>query len=103
MVLDNRVAVAAGDWVCRVLHPASPETQTVFLDELAEAMAGSGKAEVVTVAEAVEIISAVSSPYLSPRWLAANISNATRPGRGTAFSARLSEPGSIGSVCLGTL
>ncbi|MGC8774564.1 MAG: hypothetical protein ACP5R6_04795 [Chlorobaculum sp.] len=53
--------MAVGERVCRMLHPESPETQTVFLDELAGAMAGSGKAEVVTVAEAVEIIDRESS------------------------------------------
>ena len=49
--------VAIGERVCRALHPESPETQTVFLDELAGAMAGVGKAGIVTKAEAIRLIS----------------------------------------------
>lgn len=48
--------VAVGERVCRALHPESPQTQTVFLDELAEAMAGAGKAEIVTAAEAEQLV-----------------------------------------------
>lgn len=48
--------VAVGERVCRALHPASPETQTVFLDGLAGAMAEAGKAEIVTAAEAAQVI-----------------------------------------------
>jgi len=48
--------VAVGERVCRVLHPESPVTQTVFLDELAEAMAEAGKAEIVTAAEAMQVV-----------------------------------------------
>jgi hypothetical protein len=48
--------VAVGERVCRALHPESPVTQTVFLDELAEAMAGVEKAEIVSAAEAMQVI-----------------------------------------------
>lgn len=48
--------VAVGERVCRALHPESPLTRTVFLDELAEAMAGVEKAEIVMAAEAIRLI-----------------------------------------------
>ncbi|MBN1927950.1 MAG: hypothetical protein JW764_00180 [Chlorobiaceae bacterium] len=48
--------IAIGERVCRALHPDSPETQSVFLDELAEAMVDANKAEVITVPEAMQII-----------------------------------------------
>jgi hypothetical protein len=48
--------VAVGERVCRALHPESPVTQTVFLDELAEAMAGVEKAEIVTAAAAMKVV-----------------------------------------------
>ncbi|NTW55282.1 MAG: hypothetical protein HGB15_11145 [Chlorobaculum sp.] len=48
--------VAVGERVCRALHPESPVTQTVFLDELAEAMAGVEKAEIVTAAAAMQVV-----------------------------------------------
>jgi hypothetical protein len=48
--------VAVGERVCRVLHPESPVTQTVFLDELAEAMAEASKARIATAAEAMQVI-----------------------------------------------
>lgn len=53
--------VAVGERVCRALHPESPETQTVFLDELAGAMAEAGKARIVKAADAVGIINRQSS------------------------------------------
>ncbi|ACF10783.1 conserved hypothetical protein [Chlorobaculum parvum NCIB 8327] len=55
MIQQSRT-LAVGERVCRALHPESPETQTVFLDELAEAMAGAGKAEIVTTAEAAQLV-----------------------------------------------
>ncbi|NTV67005.1 MAG: hypothetical protein HGB06_04865 [Chlorobaculum sp.] len=48
--------VAVGERVCRALHPESPVTQTVFLDELAEAMAEAGKAGIVTAAAAMQVV-----------------------------------------------
>lgn len=51
-LIQNSEMVAVGERVCRALHPESPGTQTVFLDELAEAMIGAGKAEIVTATEA---------------------------------------------------
>ena len=48
--------VAIGERVCRALHPESPETQTVFLDELAGAMAEANKAKIVTASEAMQIV-----------------------------------------------
>jgi hypothetical protein len=53
--------VAVGERVCRALHPESPVTQTVFLDELAEAMAGVEKAGIVTAVEAIQLINRRSS------------------------------------------
>lgn len=55
-MLDNLLPSAVGERVCRALHPESPDTQTVFLDELAGAMAEAGKAVIVTVAEAIQVI-----------------------------------------------
>lgn len=48
--------VAVGQRVCRVLHPESPETQSVFLDELAVVMAEAGKAVIVTAEMAEEVL-----------------------------------------------
>jgi len=44
--------VALGERVCRALHPESEFTESVFLDELAEAMIRAGKARVATADEA---------------------------------------------------
>jgi len=49
-------SVVVGERVCRALHPDSPETQTVFLDALAEAMINAGKARLVDAAVAIAII-----------------------------------------------
>ncbi|NTU59020.1 MAG: hypothetical protein HGB00_08930 [Chlorobiaceae bacterium] len=46
-------SVALGERVCRELHPDSEATQSVFLDELAEAMIRSGHARPATVDESV--------------------------------------------------
>jgi hypothetical protein len=48
--------VAVGERVCRALHPESPETMSVFLDELAGAMSDSGKSKIVTPEEAIQVI-----------------------------------------------
>jgi hypothetical protein len=54
LIGDARI-IAVGERVCRALHPESPETQSVFLDELAEAMVEAGRAVFVTTEE-VELI-----------------------------------------------
>ncbi len=53
--------LAVGERVCLALHPESPETQTVFLDELAEAMIGAGKATAVDTSGAESVIERQSS------------------------------------------
>jgi hypothetical protein len=55
-LIRKSVAVAVGERVCRALHPESPATQSVFLDELAEALTEAGKAEIVTPEVAEQII-----------------------------------------------
>lgn len=65
--------VALGERVCRALRPESEFTESVFLDELAQAMIRAGKARVATAEEAEEslnrdaghtlIISMVSGKY----------------------------------------
>ena len=44
--------VALGERVCRALHPDSVSTESVFLDELADAMILSGKARAASAEEA---------------------------------------------------
>jgi len=55
MIQQSRT-LAVGERVCRTLHPKSPETQTVFLDALAEAMINAGKARLVDAAAAIAIV-----------------------------------------------
>ncbi|NTU53395.1 MAG: hypothetical protein HGA97_06805 [Chlorobiaceae bacterium] len=55
-VIRQAQIVAVGQRVCRVLHPESPETQSVFLDELAGVMAEAGKAGIVTAEMAEEVL-----------------------------------------------
>ncbi|NTU44120.1 MAG: hypothetical protein HGA99_01155 [Chlorobiaceae bacterium] len=65
--------IALGERVCRALNPGSEATESVFLDELAEAMIGAGKASAVKAEEAENslkihpghplIISMVSGKY----------------------------------------
>jgi hypothetical protein len=55
MIRESAI-VAVGKRVCRALHPESPETQSVFLDELARAMSDAGKAEIVPLDEAFQVI-----------------------------------------------
>jgi hypothetical protein len=55
-LIRKSAAVAVGERVCRALHPESPATQSVFLDELAEALTEAGKAEIVTPEVAEQII-----------------------------------------------
>jgi hypothetical protein len=50
--IRNARVLALGERVCRPLHPGSPSTRSVFLDELAEAMIRSGLAEPVTAEDA---------------------------------------------------
>ena len=44
--------IALGERVCRALHPKSVSTESVFLDELAEAMILSGQARAVSIEDA---------------------------------------------------
>jgi len=62
--------VAFGERVCRVLHPESPETQSVFLDELAGAMAEVGKAVIVSA----EMAEAVLNRQMRHRFIASMVS-----------------------------
>lgn len=55
-LIQRAEIVAIGERVCRALHPESPETQSVFLDELAGAMAEVRKARIVSAAEAICVI-----------------------------------------------
>lgn len=50
--LHNASIIAKGERVCRTLHPASVLTESVFLDELAEAMIQKGLAIRCTAVEA---------------------------------------------------
>ena len=45
---------AIGERVCRCLHPGSPLSETVFLDELAAGMVAAGKARFVAVDAAID-------------------------------------------------
>lgn len=47
---------AAGSRVCSPLFLESPPSESVFLDDLAEAMAGAGKARTITADEAIRIL-----------------------------------------------
>ncbi|HWR02190.1 MAG TPA: hypothetical protein VN371_10040 [Chlorobaculum sp.] len=43
-IIRDAHSIALGERVCRALHPESEPTQSVFLDELADAMIRSGRA-----------------------------------------------------------
>jgi len=47
---------AVGERACRSLHPDSPCTEAVFLDELADGMVQAGKATYITKEEAVAVL-----------------------------------------------
>ena len=53
--------IALGERVCRVLHPGSVSTESVFLDELAEAMISSGKARLASIEDAEQTLKKHSS------------------------------------------
>jgi hypothetical protein len=65
--------IALGERVCQALHPGSVSTESVFLDELAEAMISSGQARLASIEDAEQtlkkhshhplIISKVSGKY----------------------------------------
>jgi hypothetical protein len=70
---------AVGARVCMAVHTEAPLTESVFLDELAEAMAKAGKARLTTKAEAITnltqyrkpiIVTKVSGKYaeICPTW-----------------------------------
>ena len=50
--IQNAAKVALGERVCRTLNPGSVSTESVFLDELADAMIQSGQARPATAEEA---------------------------------------------------
>jgi len=52
MIEDAR-SCAVGPRVCKAVHTEAPFTESVFLDELAEAMVKAGKAAKATKAEAI--------------------------------------------------
>ena len=72
--IRNARSIAIGERVCRVLHPESVFTESVFLNELAVEMAANGHARMATIEGAEEclhksaghplIISKVSGEYL---------------------------------------
>lgn len=48
--------IALGERVCQALHPVSVSTESVFLDELAEAMISSGQARLASIEDAEQIL-----------------------------------------------
>jgi hypothetical protein len=53
--------IALGERVCQALHPGSVSTESVFLDELAEAMIRSGKARLASIEDAEQTLKKHSS------------------------------------------
>ena len=53
--------IALGERVCRALHPGSVSTESVFLDELAEAMICSGQARLASIEDAEQTLKKHSS------------------------------------------
>jgi len=53
--------IALGERVCRVLHPGSVSTESVFLDELAEAMICSEQAMLASIEDAEQTLKQHSS------------------------------------------
>ena len=53
--------IALGERVCRVLHPGSVSTESVFLDELAETMLRSGQARLASIEDAEQTLKKHSS------------------------------------------
>ncbi|MGB7510419.1 MAG: hypothetical protein WBP54_03915 [Pelodictyon phaeoclathratiforme] len=53
--------IALGERVCRSLHPGSVSTESVFLDELAEAMISSGQARLASIEDAEQTLKKHSS------------------------------------------
>lgn len=53
--------IALGERVCRVLHPGSVSTESVFLDELAEAMICSEQARLASIEDAEQTLKKHSS------------------------------------------
>ena len=55
-IIDRSSTCAAGPRVCRALFPESVMSESVFLDALADAMAGAGRARPVTKDQAKETL-----------------------------------------------
>jgi hypothetical protein len=55
-LIRKALKCASGERFCRELHKETPFTETIFLDELAEAMVDARKAKYVTKQEAIEIL-----------------------------------------------
>ena len=53
--------IALGKRVCQALHPGTVSTESVFLDELAEAMIRSGKARLASIEDAEQALKKHSS------------------------------------------
>lgn len=53
--------IALGERVCQALHPVSVSTESVFLDELAEAMISSGQARLASIEDAEQTLKKHSS------------------------------------------
>jgi len=73
-LIQNSEKCAAGERICRAIHPESEFTETVFLDELAEGLMKAGKARYMEKEEAINtlkkypdnplILSKISGKYI---------------------------------------
>jgi hypothetical protein len=54
--IRKAATIALGERVCRALHPGSVSTESVFLDELAEAMIHSGQARPASIEDAEQTL-----------------------------------------------
>ncbi|NTW32969.1 MAG: hypothetical protein HGB12_10125 [Bacteroidetes bacterium] len=55
MIRESSI-IAVGERICRALHSESPETLSVFLDELAGALIEAGKPEIITPEDTIQVI-----------------------------------------------
>ena len=55
-IIQESETCAVGERTCRVLQPDSTFTESVFLDELADALVNAGKAKIVSKNEAIETL-----------------------------------------------
>lgn len=59
--IRKAATIALGERVCRALHPGTVSTESVFLDELAEAMVRSGQAGLASIEDAEQTLKKHSS------------------------------------------